>query len=109
MSKKTKQMAIVELTVPSEDRIEVSGELKRSKYEKIVNEGRQKGWNVRCWSVEVGCRGFPAMSMSSFLKDIGYPGGERKKVLEKIGSIAENASKSLWKASHFKQWGQRKQ
>ena len=109
VSKKTKQMAIVELTVPSEDRIEISGELKRNKYEKIVTEGRQTGWNVRCWSVEVGCRGFPAMSLSSFLKDIGYPGAERKKVLEKIGSTAESASKSLWKASHFKQWGQRKQ
>ena len=104
VSSKTKQMGIVELTVPMEDRIEISGELKRNKYEKIVTEGRQNGWKVRCWSVEVGCRGFPAISMSAFLKDIGYPGGQRKKVVEKIGNIAENASKSLWKASHYKQF-----
>ena len=61
VSGKTKQMGIVELTVPSEERIEISGEIKRNKYEKIVNEGRQNGWRVRCWAVEVGCRGFPAV------------------------------------------------
>ena len=52
--------------------------------------------------MEVGCRGFPAMSMSSFLKDIGYPGGQRKKIVEKIGRVAEDASKTLWRASHYK-------
>ena len=104
VSSKTKQMGIVELTVPIEDRIEISGELKRNKYEKIVTEGMQNGWKVRCWSVEVGCRGFPAISMSRFLKDIGYPGGQRKKAVEAIGNAAENASKSLWKASHHKEF-----
>ena len=104
-SGRTKQMGIVELTVPTEERIEVAGELKRAKYEQLVVEGRQNGWRVRCWAVEVGCRGFPAMSMSSFFKDIGYPGGQRKKIMEKISSIAENASKSLWKASHYREWG----
>lgn len=39
VSKKTKQPGIVELTVPKEDRVEVSGELKRLKYEPIVQEG----------------------------------------------------------------------
>ena len=104
VSSKTKQMGIVELTVPMEDRIEISGEMKRNKYEKIVTEGMQNGWKVRCWSVEVGCRGFPAVSMSRFLKDIGYPGGQRKKTVEVIGKTAENASKSLWKASHYKEF-----
>ena len=108
VSNKSKQMGIVELTVPCEERIEISGEMKRLKYEQIVNEGRQNGWKVRCWSVEVGCRGFPAVSMSSFLKDIGYPGGERKKIVERIGKTAEDASRSIWKASHYKEWGQGK-
>ena len=57
------------------------------------------------WAVEVGCRGFPAISMSTFMKDLGYKGGERKKAIERIGKVAEEASQSLWKASHFKKWG----
>ena len=91
--------------MPNEDRIEVSGELKRLKYETIAQEGRKRGWRVRIWAVEVGCKGFPAVSMSTFLKDIGYRGGSKKRVIEKISKVAEEASKSLWKASHFKKWG----
>ena len=101
----TKQMVIVELTVPTEDRIEVAGQMKRLKYQKIVTEGNQNGWSVKCWAVEVGCRGFPAISMSSFLKDLGYIGKQRKQIVEKLGRIAESASRSLWKASHYREWG----
>ena len=104
-SKKTKQLGVVELTVPSEDRIEISGELKRAKYERLVHEGHQKGWKVRIWAIEVGCRGFPAVSLSTFMKDIGYQGQQRKRTVEKIGQVAESASHSLWKASHYKNWG----
>ena len=101
-------MVLVELTVPTEDRIEISGQMKRLKYQKIVNEGNQNGWSVKCWAVEVGCRGFPAISMSSFMKDLGYAGRQRKKAVEKLGSIAESASRSIWKASHFREWGRKK-
>ena len=68
VSRKTKQLGIMELTVPNEDRIEVSGELKRLKYEPIAQEGRKRGWRVRIWAVEVGCKGFPAVSMSTFFE-----------------------------------------
>ena len=105
VSRKTRQIGIVELTVPNEDRVEVSGELKRLKYEQIAQEGRRNGWRVRIWAVKIGCRGFPAVSMSTFLKDIGYRGGIKKKVIEKMSKIAEEASHSLWKASHYKKWG----
>ena len=105
VSRKTKQMGILELTVPNEDRIEVSGELKRAKYEPIAHEARLKGWSVRIWAVEVGCRGFPAVSMSTFFKDLGYKGSGKKRAIERISKAAEEASHSLWKASHFKEWG----
>ena len=105
VSRKTRQIGIVELTVPNEDRVEVSGELKRLKYEQIAQEGRRNGWRVRIWAVEIGCRGFPAVSMSTFLKDIGYRGGTKKKVIEKMSKIAEEASHSLWKASYYRKWG----
>ena len=102
MSEQTKEMVLIELTVPTEERIEISGELKRAKYECIITEGKKNGWRMRCWAVEIGCRGFPALSMSRLLKDLGYVGQERRKKLEKLGNIAEEASRKLWKASHFK-------
>ena len=75
--------------------------MKRNKYEKIITERRQNGWRVRCWALEIGCRGFPTASMSAFLKDVSYPGGERKKVIEKVTKAAENTSKFLWKVSYY--------
>ena len=104
-SVKTKQMAIIELTVPTEERIEIAGELKRAKYEVLVSEGRRNGWHVRCWAVEIGCRGFPAVSMSRLLKELGFVGGERRKMMEKLGGLAEEASRSIWRASHYTNWG----
>ena len=65
MSESTKQLGIIELTVPSENRIEVSSELKKAKYTPLAEEAKQKGWRVRIWAVEVGCRGFPARSLTA--------------------------------------------
>ena len=95
MSNTAKRVGIIELTVPSEERVEISGELKRSKYSELEREGRRKGWIVRIWTLEVGCRGFPAASMAAFLKDIGLGGGERKRALRKIGETSERCSKAI--------------
>ena len=105
----TRQMGVIELTVPSEERIELSGELKRTKYAPLLEEGRQNGWKVRVWAVEVGCRGFPAASMASLLKELGFKGSQRGKLLRKMGQIAESASHSIWRWSHFKEWGRGKE
>ena len=99
LSNSSRRMGIVELTVPSEERIEVSGELKQEKYAKIAAEGRGRGWAVRIWTVEVGCRGFPAASMATFLKDLGIGGGERRRALRRIGETAEGCSKTIWRWS----------
>ena len=107
LSRGTKRMGIIELTVPSEERIEVSSELKKMKYEGLKIEGRSNGWAVTVWAVEVGCRGFPASSLATFLKDIGIGGGERRRRLKRIGETAERASKSIWNWSRMKEWGQK--
>ena len=107
MSRSTRRMAVIELTVPSEERIEVSSELKKMKYEGLKTEGKTKGWTVTVWAVEVGCRGFPASSLATLLKDIGIAGGERRRRLKRIGEAAERASKSIWNWSKTKEWGQK--
>ena len=104
ISNQTKQASIIELTVPNEDRVEVSGELKRNKYEAIAVDGRQRGWRVRIWAVEVGCRGFPASSMASFVRELGYRGRDGKKALDKISHVTEMASRSIWNWSQIKNW-----
>ena len=83
----------------------MSGELKKTKYAPLQQEGKSNGWNVQVWAIEVSCKGFPASSMASFLKDLGFAGGERNRTLKKIGDVTENASRRIWGWSHFVKWG----
>ena len=73
----------------------------------LPKKEREEDGELKVWAVEVGCKGFPAVSLSSFFRDIGYQGGQRKKVVENIGKTAEQASHSLWKASFYKDWGKK--
>ena len=108
ISEQTKQLGLIELTVPSEDRIELSSELKKGKYAPIEEAGERRGWKTRIWAVEVGCRGFPAASLSAFLREIGYSGKRKKTILRNIGQEAEKASYNIWSWSRWKEWGANK-
>ena len=103
ISNSTKKVGLVEMTVPSEERVEISGEMKKEKYAPLQEEGKANGWKVQVWAVEVGCRGFPASSIASFYKEIGITGSERNRLLKKIGEVAGNASRRIWSWSNIKQ------
>ena len=105
VSNNSKQMGIVELTVPAEENIEVSYERKLRKYAPIQETAGRRGWNVNVWAVEVGCRGFPAPSLNSCLKDLGFSGSQRRSIMQKAGKEAEQASSCIWRWSHTKKWG----
>ena len=106
MSEKERRAGIVELTVPSEERVELAGEMKKAKHEELKREGERKGWIVRIWTVEVGCRGFPANSVATFLKELGIRGGERSRSLKKMGEAAERCSRHIWNWSCIPGWGE---
>lgn len=64
VSEITRQVALLELTVPWEDRMEEAFERKRAKYEELSGECQSRGWRTRCNPIEVGCRGFVGHSVS---------------------------------------------
>ena len=105
LSKKTKQMGVIELTVPSEERIEVSAEAKRLKYVEIEELAKMRSWRCRVWTVEIGCKGFAAGSLVYLLKNFGYAGRKMKAVVKKTEETAADASQMIWKWHHYKQWG----
>ena len=106
-SEALRELIIIELTVPTEDRFQISSELRQTKYKgdiKIAAE--KKGWRTTIWTVEVGCRGFPAPSIMKLLKEIGFQGRKKKEILRKLGGKAEESSMQIWKTSYFKAWGE---
>ena len=104
-SNSTKQMIVTELTIPLEERMEVSAEMKKSKYEELISESARSRWKTTVYTVEVGCRGFAANSLSIFLKDLGFTGKEKTNIIKKVELEAEKASNMVWNWSHVQQWG----
>ena len=51
----SKQVILLELTVPWEDRLEEANERKRAMYSELVEECQNNGWQTRCEPIEVGC------------------------------------------------------
>ena len=64
-----KRLIIAELTVPWEDRLGEAHELKAAKYAELVESVRSKGWQVNYYPIEVGARGFPALSLRRMFLD----------------------------------------
>ncbi|KAL0148307.1 hypothetical protein M9458_056369 [Cirrhinus mrigala] len=92
----TKQVVILELTVPWEDRIEEAHKRKMAKYAELSSECWNNGWKVRCEPVEVGCRGFAGHSLLRTLKLLGVRGLLLRKATRNILEAAERASRWLW-------------
>ena len=87
---KEKRMIVGELTVPWEENIEEAHERKASKYEEVVDHVRNLGWECSLTPFEVGCRGFVAPSVRTFLRKAGVK--NVKKIIKKLSAKAEEGS-----------------
>ena len=95
-SELTRQVVLVELTVPWEDRFEEANSRKWAKYEELAAECRKNGWKTRNEPVEVGCRGFVGRSLMRTLALLGIKGKHSRQAAKTIGEEAERASRWLW-------------
>ncbi|KAL1273019.1 hypothetical protein QQF64_028881 [Cirrhinus molitorella] len=87
---------IVEMTVPWEDAIDEAFERKRLRYANLAAEAEGRGWNVKVWPVEVGCRGFVARSTTRLLKEVGIRGQSQQRAIKELANVAERSSHWLW-------------
>lgn len=95
-SRGTKQVVLIELTVPWEDRMEEAHERKLKKYQGLILESQQKGWKAWNLPVEVGCRGFAGQSLWRALGVLGIEGMARKRLIGSVTEQAEAASNWIW-------------
>ncbi|KAL1276035.1 hypothetical protein QQF64_035658 [Cirrhinus molitorella] len=95
-SRGTKQVVLIELTVPWEERMEEAYERKLKKYQGLILESQQNGWKAWNLPVEVGCRGFAGQSLWRTLGLLGIEGMARKRLVGKVTEQAESASHWIW-------------
>ena len=65
-----KFISIIELTVPWEERLEISRELKTNKYTSLINDLKEAGFSVDFIPLEVGVRGIITKANKSSIKKI---------------------------------------
>ncbi|XP_056097411.1 uncharacterized protein LOC130076370 [Rhinichthys klamathensis goyatoka] len=95
-SEASKQVILLELTVPWEDRMEEANERKRAKYSQLVEGCRSNGWRAICQPFEVGCRGFVGHSLCRAYKMLGITGASQRRAIKLATDAAEVASRWLW-------------
>ncbi|MGH0128506.1 UNVERIFIED_CONTAM: hypothetical protein FKN15_027537 [Acipenser sinensis] len=100
---------LVELTVPWEDAVDEAYERKKLRYAQLATEAEQRGWRVRVYPVEVGCRGFVAHSTTRFLRDVGFSGQELRRTVRNLSEAAERSSNWLWLRRKDSGWGSQAQ
>ena len=69
MSKSTKIIGLVKLIVAIEERVELSGKLKKVKYVPLQEQKKFYSKNVHGWLFEVCFKEFSAATMPSFVKE----------------------------------------
>ena len=87
-----KTLVKVELTVPWETRCVEAYERKMAKYTELQEQYRSRCWSTWLFSVEIGCRGFPAQYVWRTLGKLGIKAGDRKRAVGRLGQSAEKAS-----------------
>ena len=101
---KTKQRPDIEFTVPWEEAVEEAYERKLLRYIDLVKDCIANGWNVVCYPVEIGARGFVVRSMVKLVKELGLGGKERRTLIRRLGETTERSSNWVWLKSGEKEW-----
>ena len=74
MSRQSKTLVAIELTVSFEESCEEAHDRKSLKYAELMADCKDKGWNFRLFPVEVGCREFSVQSVWKLLTRLGISG-----------------------------------
>lgn len=101
-SSSLKSVYIIELTVPWESSTE-----KKLHYIELAADAQQREWKAKVYPVEVGCRGFVALSTIRLLKDLGIHGQALRQTIRSISEAAERSSQWIWIKWKDPCWAQR--
>lgn len=87
----TKTILVIQLTVPWEDRLANSHQLKSTKYQDLNFDIRVKGQHTILFHIEVGCCGFPATSVRYFFWRVSLEPTFLKKATREIAMSVETS------------------
>ena len=105
-STRTKNVIIIELTVPMEENLASAYDRKKCKYQDLVADCENRGWSTYYFPIEVGSRGFCNTSVNTCLTALGIPKGKKKTITDTAAKIALRASYVIWLSRNSKAFRQ---
>ena len=105
-STEERKVHLIELTVPHEDNIEKAHERKEQRYEELVKECEEAGWQAKHFPVEVGCRGFVAVSTRKWLGTAGLGPRKVAETVKLMQETVEKASHWIWLKRNDNTWSE---
>lgn len=107
MSRAAKFAVCFELTCPVEERIATANELKENKYLHLVPEAAELGWKLHIFPVEVGCRGFVALSTMKMLRMFGFSRSQQTLIKRQLEIVSLRCSYYLFCTRKIARWEKR--
>ena len=104
MSKEAKFAICFELTCPVEERIDKAHELKEGKYLHLAPEAAQLGWKLQIFPVEVGCRGFVALSVIKMLRLFRFSRSQQSLIKRQLEIVSLRCSYYLFCSRKIARW-----
>ena len=95
-SSETRQVLLIELTIPWEENINVACERKLKKYQELVEQCKYNKWRTACYPIEVGRRGFVGRTVCRILNQLAMIGEKKRKAIRAISESAEKVLRWLW-------------
>ena len=95
-SNTTKQVIILELTVPTEENIFHRHSDKENKYVKLLDDIKMNQWTGQVFGVEVGSRGYVARSLLYAMQKLGLRQGTIQKVRKSVSLICLRCSYAIY-------------
>ena len=92
-----KRAIIMELTISWEDNIKAAEERKAERYEKLVEQCEEAGWEIEYHHIGIGARGFIDKRFNFLIRNrLALTQAKANKLIENIQQTVEKASLWLW-------------
>ena len=106
-SSSTKTVIWIELTSPWEENMSLRHFEKKNKYKQLEIDCKAKGWKVCPLSVEVGCRGYVAVSFHHMCVTLGFTKSEERELKYRVEKTAQHCSHAIFVHRYQKCWEER--
>ena len=97
----------MELTVPIEDRVIISQDLKIKRYDKLIRECASNGWKADILTIEMGCRGYASGNFIHTLTRLGLSRPMARLTLKTCSDISLRCSYIIYLNRAQLSWSKR--